>query len=308
MNKRKNLDLTLTQKKELEQIGKIYQDNIYLKGVIDENGKVIDSSKNPNNLPYLVHKSGLEIKQLNGEISSAIVSQIFKFENTIKNNNFSKRMRDWIDELHNILRNELPCYVSFKIVCRQKSWESFLRKVLKNYFEGISINLFDILALRIIIYSNMPEKDLIRYCYITLKCCISYFQNQLCTILPPAKKIGNNLLYKDYIEEPKANGYKSIHLAFMDLENEAFELQIRTDEMNKRAEYDLEANHHAYKNFEYSDIFPYINFDVKKVNIPGFSIHVCKDPETEKEIVHIEDDIGLKYAKDIEKRVKTYSI
>ena len=175
------------------------------------------------------------------------------------------------------------------------------------YIDG-SLLLFDILALRIIIYSNMPEKDIEKYCYITLKCCISYFQNQLCTILPPAKKIGNNLLYKDYIEEPKSNGYKSIHLAFIDLENEAFELQIRTDEMNKRAEYDLEVNHHAYKNFEYSDIFPYINFDVKKVNIPGFSIHVCKDPETEKEIVHIEDEIGLKYAKAIEKRVKTYSL
>lgn len=52
--------------------------------------------------------------------------------------------------------------------------------------------------------------------------------------------------FDDYIATPKPNGYKSLHTAVMDEDGQTLEVQIRTDEMDKEADFGIAA-HWAYK-------------------------------------------------------------
>lgn len=53
--------------------------------------------------------------------------------------------------------------------------------------------------------------------------------------------------YKDYIKNPKPNGYKSLHLSFYASDKDMFEIQIRTRAMHDIAERGI-ASHYQYKN------------------------------------------------------------
>ncbi|WP_370624436.1 bifunctional (p)ppGpp synthetase/guanosine-3',5'-bis(diphosphate) 3'-pyrophosphohydrolase [Polynucleobacter sp. AM-26B4] len=52
--------------------------------------------------------------------------------------------------------------------------------------------------------------------------------------------------FDDYIARPKPNGYQSLHTVVMDADNISFEVQVRTHEMHKQAEYGVAA-HWRYK-------------------------------------------------------------
>lgn len=299
-------NLTQDQKKELEKIGELYRKTIYDLSI--------------ESLPDIVKAFGDELQKIDGDISSSIVGEVLRFHKLISSN-YTPQMRKRIDGLYKFLSERLSKNVLFTIVCRQKSWQSVLRKILKYYFEGESIMLFDLVALRVTIDSNLPEKQQEDICHQISDICIEFFtKRQKYTIMSPTKRVANNPLLKDYINYPKSNGYKSIHLAFMDIYNNVFEVQIRTQAMDFDAEYGFEEDiknittgdtevsldHEAYKDDEYEEIIPYISFDAVLANRPFFRTSHRMNSLTKKKELLIIDKIGLVYAKPIEERSRTF--
>lgn len=296
-------ELTQEQKEELEGIGELYRKTLYDSSIIY--------------LPAIVNKFGKELLTNSGEVSSSITSEIFRFHKLISNDDYHNRMRIYIDKLRDFLSDNLPDDIMFTIICRQKSWESSLRKILDSYFNGESIILSDVFAFRIVIDAALSEDAQKEVCHTVCKLCIDFFEKNMCTLMPPAKLVANNPLFKDYINHPKPNGYQSIHLCFMDIDNFMFEIQIRTQAMHAQSENVLadEANennngkvfeHSIYKNNEYKQIIPYIYFDPFKASKPLFRAYHVLNPSTGDVETQIDDNIGLISAKPVEHRARTH--
>lgn len=113
--------------------------------------------------------------------------------------------------------------MKFKIKSRVKSVYSIYKKlnVGKRWQD-----IYDILALRIILES---ESD----CYTAVGLIHSKYN-------PIQKR------FKDYIAQPKANLYQSLHTGIFGINGEKFEIQIRTPEMDEIAEKGI-ASHWSYK-------------------------------------------------------------
>lgn len=106
---------------------------------------------------------------------------------------------------------------------RSKSVYSIYNKLQK----GKTFNqIYDILALR---YFVNTEAE----CYLALGAIHAKYK-------PVPKR------FKDYIARPKANGYQSLHTTVFGVDGKLFEIQIRTYEMDKVAEYGF-ASHWSYK-------------------------------------------------------------
>lgn len=92
-------------------------------------------------------------------------------------------------------------------------------------------NLYDVRAFRILVED-------VKSCYATLGLVHNVWQ-------PVPRE------FDDYIARPKPNGYQSLHTVVIDEQGISFEIQIRTHEMHRQAEYGLAA-HWRYKEGAYS--------------------------------------------------------
>jgi len=113
--------------------------------------------------------------------------------------------------------------ITHEIKGRSKSIYSIYNKLSK----GRAFNdIYDILALRVFV-------DTEQECYLALGLIHSKYK-------PVPKR------FKDYIAMPKTNLYQSLHTTVFGIDGELFEIQIRTYEMDKIAEYGI-ASHWSYK-------------------------------------------------------------
>ena len=178
---------------------------------------------------YAPLASRLGIGQIKGDLEDYAFPFVYPKEyEKVKNIAKQKRKLDekYIKKIHRSLRAELGKQ-QIKVThtnSRVKHLYSMYKK-LQRYEMNID-KIYDIIAVRVVV-SNIED------CYKTLG-----IIHGLWTPLPGR--------IKDYIALPKPNGYQSLHTTIFTGDGGIVEIQVRSDEMHKKAEYGI-ASHLSYK-------------------------------------------------------------
>lgn len=158
-----------------------------------------------------------------------------KAYNELKNNALMKvddnmRLMEVVEKKLQKILDELQ--IKGEIQKRQKHYYSVYKKIKK---KNITLGkVYDLLAMRVIVPS-------VEDCYSVL--------GKIHAIYKPIPE-----RVKDYIANPKPNGYQSLHTTIIADNNRPLEIQIRTFDMHKHAEYGIAA-HWIYKERRSSNKF-----------------------------------------------------
>ncbi|MBP3421983.1 MAG: bifunctional (p)ppGpp synthetase/guanosine-3',5'-bis(diphosphate) 3'-pyrophosphohydrolase [Lachnospiraceae bacterium] len=163
-----------------------------------------------------VELDDLALKYLEPEVYYDLVDKI-----AARKSEREKYVQDIVDEVSKHIKN---AGIKAKIDGRVKHFFSIYRK-MKNQNKTID-QIYDLFAVRIIV-------DSVKDCYAALG-----------VIHEMYKPIPGR--FKDYIAMPKGNMYQSLHTTLIGSSGQPFEIQIRTYEMHKTAEYGIAA-HWKYK-------------------------------------------------------------
>lgn len=174
----------------------------------------------------LCHRLGLGEMKVEFEDLSLYVLDQESFFSIAKKLQLKKTEREQlVDEMISDINNQIEETISdYRIFGRSKHIYSIYNKIKK--FDKQYEELFDLLAIRIICKSDVE-------CYTIL--------GLIHQIYSP---IDNR--FKDYIARPKPNMYQSLHTTVRGPEDQVFEIQIRTEAMDKIAELGVAA-HFEYK-------------------------------------------------------------
>lgn len=163
-----------------------------------------------------VELDDLSLKYLEPEVYYDLVEKI-----AVRKSVRESYIQSIVDEVREHIEN---AGIEAKIDGRVKHFFSIYKK-MKNQSKTLD-QIYDLFAVRIVV-------DSVRDCYAALG-----------VIHEMYKPIPGR--FKDYIAMPKANMYQSLHTTLIGSSGQPFEIQIRTSEMHKAAEYGIAA-HWKYK-------------------------------------------------------------
>ena len=139
--------------------------------------------------------------------------------------NLKKSARD--DAVKKMMNEVSELLTEHNIVHEMKGRSKSIYSIYQKLNKGRKFNdIYDILALRVFVNTEQE-------CYLALGLIHSKYK-------PVPKR------FKDYIAMPKTNLYQSLHTTVFGIDGDLFEIQIRTYEMDKIAEYGI-ASHWSYK-------------------------------------------------------------
>ncbi len=175
-----------------------------------------------------------------------------------------------IDHIIDKLRKALDdANIKADITGRPKHFYSIYKKMKKKSLSFEQI--YDLIAVRVLV--NTKED-----CYAVLGIVHSLWKPM------PGR-------FKDYIARPKANGYQSLHSTLLGDQGMPFEVQIRTHEMHRVAEYGVAA-HYKYKNGGKSTQFDEtLNFVHQLMNIDSEVDDTKEFMETLKKELFSDDEV-----------------
>lgn len=198
-------------------------------------------------------------RNLRGFVSSSSSSSSSTTQDITMSQGMQSLLSDVTSRVKRVLQEDhifMDLIASVSVAARVKEpyslWKKISRKHVSNDSKPLSIyDVPDALALRVILRCRklVPEED--DDVTKARERSLCYYVQQLCENKLPSERRGGNdsITHKDYIKHPKPNGYQSIHIRFKVRwrgKDWPFEIQIRSSDMHRVAEYGLAA-HWEYK-------------------------------------------------------------
>lgn len=231
------------------------------------------------------------LRKSNSVNAPVVAAKLQEVQSMISDADFLSEIRTIFDELYQKIYESYPD-LCFSLEGRRKSLLSTVAKIEALLESHRSVdNLQDVYGFRLTLLDSNPL-DQLENCYNMMNGLIPFFMQKgfiPCDAAPllgtakfksedhpdlaiPTKELLKKeyqFAVKDYVKNPKRNGYQSLHVAFRDpIKGRCFEIQVRTFSMHVAAELGS-ASHAAYKDRFYGGK---ITFDPKKVNLKGFRV------------------------------------
>lgn len=205
--------------------------------------------------------------------------KLAEYQNIRLNKNLINEIKQIVFNLYNLI-TEISPNLKCEIQLRLKSLKNTEEKISRNILLGHSIDIKDIIGIRVVFFNDNTLESVLYFYSVVIQIIENIISKSclLCQAEKPVDTDGfdisnfpdiiipseNDLLkipdfskfrygIKDYILNPKSNGYQSIHSVFKTLDGNFFEIQFRNFYMHKLAEcssYD----HITYKKNKYKDI------------------------------------------------------
>lgn len=251
--------------------------------------------------PYLYRADGTlscidmyisDLMQQNDAKSIEHAKKLLEYRDIITNTQFLQQLKETFDGFYTFIVRNYP-ELRFVLEGRRKSLTSLDDKIIKVQSNGGSPeNIRDLMAFRLILLNKEPKEKL-KLIYSIADSIIEFFRGQ--GFVPyPAGKVKDTRDYdpqlhpeivvpvsalskknrgfvKDYVANPKSNGYQSLHLVFYDrMSDHFFEVQIRTLTMHAASE-SGDAGHEAFK-IDSRKSIKTTEVDLRKIKMEGLVV------------------------------------
>lgn len=267
-------------------------------------------------LPELLKEYESDLRKSNSTENMLHANKLKEYYNVLTDNKFLSNIRKQFDLLYSRAKKQYPDLL-FYLEGRRKSVISSDQKISLYLEQNKSLDEFrDMLAFRFTLFDDNSMES-IKVAYSLMDDIIEFMISQSFTpceatqtfqtegfdannfpgMIVPTKSFlssDNIHLVKDYVLNPKASGYQSLHVAFRDYLGRCFEIQIRTFAMHIHAESHSIAGHDSYKSSRYSSTE--IEFDREKVHLNGYAVSEG----------HVFDYIGLEKPFQILQKGRTF--